>query len=911
MGRQEDRRRGGQHLAAGSVVLTGPAGIGKSTLLTVLADDAQRAGHVVLHSTAAPAESALPYLALIDLFVPILDQAAELLPEHLLHALRGALLREGTIPTARDELAVRLAVLDLLRGLTRTRDGAPAGADPVPVLLVLDDVQWIDRPSAEVLEFVARRLGDHPVRVLAAERVEPDRWPISRDLCPPPVTEIPLRPLDEVAIAELLSTHIGTGYPRSTISRIYKASGGNPFYALELARALERVGRPIRPTDPLPVPDRLRVLLSQRLATLPPSVREALLLVAVAARPTGKLLSAEQLAIAERAGILELDSTGHLTFTHPLLSELVYADADSAARQAAHRTLADLSDDPIDRAWHLALGTPWPDTELAHTLEEAARMARNRGAPAVAAELARLAAERTTAADRATAAARMLTAARHALAAGLLDQARESAQAALAPDAGANRDTRVHARLLLVEMAGQDQSEVGPILAAAFADAVGYPRLEAGVRLYRAVKALYDGQENQAVNELIIAEGLAEYSGDVERLVEVLTWRGCVEGNLGDPNADRLHERAWRLAQTLPLSSAVINTRQLWAMTQLFMGNVSQAVRLIERLADEVEREGTLRDLAMVLISVSSVNTRAGRLGRALRAGRRCAQLFSDMGVTPGPGFVAAATAELAGGTVAEAGRLAEQAVAACQAAGDDDWLILALALRGQAHLLAGERADAVETLRHAWRVESRYRRNDPAIAPWYSDFIEALVGVGAHQEAAEVLTEVRSRAERRGRHVVLLGLRRAEALLRAATVDSRQASDELRAAIEKETDHPYPLDLARCYLTLGMLERRAHRRSAARHALQEALRRFTAAGAAPWVEWTRAELARLDGGARGQAMTETEQRIVDLVRAGATNREIAATLFLSVKAVEANLTRLYRRLGVRNRTQLVRALQG
>jgi DNA-binding CsgD family transcriptional regulator len=180
-------------------------------------------------------------------------------------------------------------------------------------------------------------------------------------------------------------------------------------------------------------------------------------------------------------------------------------------------------------------------------------------------------------------------------------------------------------------------------------------------------------------------------------------------------------------------------------------------------------------------------------------------------------------------------------------------------------------------------------------------------VGAGARAEAAEVLAEVRQCAERLGRDVAMLGLARAGAVVAAAT-DPREAAEALAAAIETWADHPYQVEVARAWHTLGGLERRAHRRGAARTALTEAVRRYAAAEAVPWWEVAAAELARLDGG-RGAGLSDTERRIVELVRAGATNREIARSMFLSIKAVEANLTRLYRRLGVRNRAQLARAL--
>ena len=901
IGRADVRRRVREQLATGSVLVHGPPGIGKSTLVSTVAADQAAAGDKVLWTAPGPSESTLPYLALIDLFGSVLPDVREELPPHLLTALEVALMRRDAAESPRDQLAVRLAVLELIRALSAKQR----------ILLVLDDVQWVDSPSAEVLAFAARRLPGDRVRVLAAERVEEGAEPTRQALCPHPLHELQLEAMPESDLAELLRTRLGPGYPRGMLDRVYRASGGNPFYALELARALARRGRSLGPAEPLPVSDRLRGLLAERLATLDEKVRRALLLVAASARPGRALLAAcdvsSELETARTAGLIEIRSDGLVSFTHPLLGELIYGDASEMERIAAHGLLAEHTTEPIERARHLALATSTADESLACTLDAAASAAAARGAPAVAAGLYRLAAERTPPADTERAASRLLAAARLARTAGLPLVAREAAEAALT--VGASRNVRVEARLLLVELAGDDLSGVEPLLEEAYADAGDDPTLQAKVRLARAAKAEYDGDFRRLLDEVAAAERLAEASGDTEQLIAALTWRAATEGSLGDPRADELHRRACELARNRPLTDPVIKARQLWAMTLLFQGDVAGALAEIVPLRTAVERHGTLRELAWVLISYSAIHMRAGRIATALAAGRRCAQLFEDVETTPGFGLMVGAGVEAVGGTVQGALRYAERGLAAIEEAGNSEMLLLALAVAGQVQVLAGDPAAAVDLMRRARDIEQRIGYVDPAVIPWHADFAEALVGAGHREEAAELIADVRAKAERMGRQVVLLGLSRVEALVTAANGDSRAAADELRQVLEKQLDHPYPLEVARGFLTLGVLERRAHRRSAAREALLEADRRYSAAGAAPWVEVVRAELARLDGGRAGRELSDTEQRIVELVRSGATNREIAGTLFLSVKAVEANLTRLYRRLGVRNRTQLVRAL--
>jgi DNA-binding CsgD family transcriptional regulator len=497
---------------------------------------------------------------------------------------------------------------------------------------------------------------------------------------------------------------------------------------------------------------------------------------------------------------------------------------------------------------------------------------------------------------------RWLSAAEYAYDAGSPADATRYATAALRE--ATDPRTRVGARLLLVDLAGQDKSGIAPLLDAAFADATGDLGLLARVRLYRAVKAHYDRDTAEALAELKRAEETAEHSGDLDCLVEVLGWRGSFHDGI---EGDQILERAGELALGLPLTRPVVAARQLAAMSRLHRGDVAEAIRRIESLRTAVEGSGTVHDLAVVLISVAGIYWRAGRCADALAAGRYCVRLYADVETTPGPGLLVGAMSELLGGTVEQAARYGEQAVRAIQDAGDEDWLKLAYATQGMVYLLRGDPVTAADVMRRAWALEQSHGRVDPGVLPWHADFIEALIASGARGEAAEVLAEVQRCAERLGRGVAMLGLARAGAVL-AAGVDPREAAESLAAAIEKWADHPYPLELARAWHTLGGLERRAHRRGAARAALTEAVRRFTAAEAVPWRQVAAAELARLDGG-RGAGLSETERRIVELVRGGATNREIARSMFLSIKAVEANLTRLYRRLGVRNRAQLARAL--
>ena len=883
--------------AGDSAVVYGPAGIGKSTVLAAypaLAGDA-----LVLRASAAEVESGLPYLTLVDLFDGV---SGDGLPRHLRAAFDGALLRGAAPVTAQDQLAVRLATLEVLRRLAANRT----------VLMLVDDLQWVDPHSAGVLRFVARRLAGARVHLLGAERVESTTAPTPHhlDLCPPPVTELRLPPLTEYDTADLLRDRFGPVLSLSTIARVHEASQGNPLLAVELGRTLVARGGTIGVDQPLPVPERLRPLLAQRLASLPAPSGPVLLRAAAAARPTVTLVGGDDnaragLDAAVAAGLATVGPDETVRFAHPLLRELVYADAPPAARAAAHEHIAARTDDSVERARHLALARPHDDEELAAQLVEAATTARMRGAPAVAADLAERAAERTPAGSKGLAAARRYAAADHAHAAGLTADAHRLAAAAL----GASDDplVRVGARLLIVDLAGQDQSAVGPVLDAAYLDAGDDPALLCRVRLYRALKAYYDGDLELAEAELKQGEEEAREAGATDQLVSLLASRSLIRG-ARDPESARLLSTAASLAADLPPSTESVHAAQMYARARAYAGDMAEAVRVIEAQRDAVLRSGTLRDLSSVLLAAASIYSRAGRGPDALRAGREAMRLILDMEATPGHGLVVGALGELLAGSPTVGATLLVQGIEACSAAGDEDWLRLAHAAYGQALLFQGTPEPAVEEFRKAQELERRQSRNDPAIFLWHAEFVEALVAVGALPEAAEVLSEARAVAAQLNRAVVHLGLSRAGALVTAAVGDPRAAAVDLAEALADAGDHPYPMELAKAWHTLAILERRAHRRGAARAALVEATAGYAAVGAAPWLAAAQADLSRLDGG-QGPGLSETERRIVDLLLAGATNREIARTTHLSVKAIEAKLTRLYRRHGVRNRAQLTRAL--
>ncbi|SFW74570.1 helix-turn-helix transcriptional regulator [Amycolatopsis australiensis] len=283
----------------------------------------------------------------------------------------------------------------------------------------------------------------------------------------------------------------------------------------------------------------------------------------------------------------------------------------------------------------------------------------------------------------------------------------------------------------------------------------------------------------------------------------------------------------------------------------------------------------------------------------------RGAQLREHIDLSPGPALVLRAIGELLTGSADTAAELAQRAATAAHQARDPEWLLYAHGLHGRAEYLRGNPVDAARWLAEASTIGHEIGYLDPAFFLLDADLAEALVVSANPDKATEVVTEARTRADHLGRPVVLLGLTRAAAQIRAARGEPRQAADDLRAALPAE--HPYPLEVARAWFTLGQLERKARRRAAAATALREAHRRFTLAGCTTWRLRTERETTQLEP--HNTPLTEVECRIATLVRDGATNQKIATSLHLSVKAVEANLTKIYRKTGTHNRVELAQHL--
>jgi hypothetical protein len=387
IGREEELRAALASFATlpALVAFEGEAGIGKSSIWRAVLEELGADGAAVLSARPAEAETHLSYAGIADLLEPVLDDSLAELPTPQRQALEAALHRAEAEGRAPDPAAIAFAILGTLRH----------AADDGRLIVAVDDLQWLDAPSLFALEFAVRRLRDESVGVLLALRpdlagelpIEVERW-----LSEERVRRIRLGPLSLGALQHVVQARLGVVLSRPLLQRVHQTSEGNPFFALELARALRQRGEPPKPGDPLPVSGELRQLLRARLGALSQDAQEALLVAASVPQPTMRLVARaagegarESLRHAVDAEVIELEDD-RLRFVHPLFASAVLLEADALRRRAVHRRLAELVKDPEERAWHLAFGAEGADSAVASALDAAARIARARGAPQAAAE---------------------------------------------------------------------------------------------------------------------------------------------------------------------------------------------------------------------------------------------------------------------------------------------------------------------------------------------------------------------------------------------------------------------------------------------------------------------------------------------------------------------------------------------
>jgi DNA-binding CsgD family transcriptional regulator len=879
-----------------TAVLRGEAGIGKTALWLAGINAASALGYRILSSRPSEAETRFSFAGLADLLGSAADDVVPELPPIQQRALEAALLL-GESEIDADDRAVAAAFLRALQLLV---------GDSC-LCLAVDDVQWLDAASLAALRYALARLDDEPVAVLLAVRDSVPAW-LPRTVSEERRRTVEISGLSLGAVQELLRTRLDATFPRPTLIKLWQTSGGNPFFALELARALQLRGGTLAPGEELPIPSDLDELVQARVDGLSRSARAVACAVSALADPTDSLVESAvgrrfEAGLAETlaAQILELDGE-RLRFTHPLLASAVAARQATSRRRSLHARLAKLVPTAEERARHLALATAEPNGEVASILEEAAASAHARGAPATAAELAEQALRLTPLANVEDARRRRLVAADRHHAAGdaaraitLLTRAREAA----APG--------VQRAAVLVQLAAVQRGprEKEALFLQALAEAEGDDTLEATIHLGLAGLMRWgEGVERGAAHAELAVRAAAR-TDDVALRCRALAFHGDwhFRAGRGIPRAEM--EEAFALERSLaewPLRNGptVVFCHQL-----LWSAELEPARRLLLESHAALKTRNDPADEAFALWQLGFLEWRAGNWEEADRHTADSLDLFTQLGtLMPSYEFPAAIIAAHRG-RIDDARARAQAAVARGEAEGiriaesGHGWVL------GFVELSLGDANAALMHLRRSYEIRNAFML-EPAQRLELGDLLEALIAVGELDEADEVLATWQERADAVDRAWALAILARGRGLLLAARGDFQGAFASFERALAEHARSTDPFHQARTLLALGRTQRRAKRRGAARTTLEEALTAFERLGAPLWTEQTRGELARIGGRApsRGE-LTEAERRIAQLVAEGRSNREVAAALFVTVHSVETALTRVYRKLGVRSRAEL------
>ena len=879
-------------VGVGGLWLGGEAGIGTSTVWREGVRRASERGFGVLVARPTEAEVAYAFAGLGDLLADVDDPVRAVIPEPQRRALEAALLITDAPEDGIDERAIGAGLLSLLRALAQDR----------PQVIAVDDVQWLDLPTRRALAFAARRLRSERVGfLLTAHTGDPSDPSLDRALPPDAVERLELGPLSVGALHALFKEHLGRSFSLPVLGRIAKACRGNPLYALEVARELERAPK----ANPgLPVPAALGALVDARLARLPGATRESLLAAASLARPTVERIGPADFAPAIRAGIVRIED-GEVRFTHPLYASAVYRSASDRARQAMHRKLAAGATEPEDRARHLALGSPTADAGVASLLDEAAERAMARGAPSTSIELLELALRLTPAEDDEGALRRTVALTRGlfdtgdgARAEAILDRTLETA-----PPGPLRREAMVQLGWWLTER-GDWAAGVG-MMEAALTDendprAAGRTEvmLAEAYRLNLPVARQHAGRALELLDPGI-DPGL--YSKALQLAVEARLLFGDGADSEGMARSLALQDRA----------SGTWEVSQFAAGWARGMDDLDAARERFSRLIDVYEEQGLDSELPGTLGHLATVELWSGRWQRAESLARRAREL-ADQTEYP----VSACLARYALGLVlVQRGELDEARSAAnatLEVFADRPAPILETQARivlGEADLSAGDATEALNHFERADELLASIGWREPFHFRYQGDQIEALVRVGRLDDATALVTRLEESAARIPRPWIAAVAARGRAMVLTAEGEPERATEAFDRALQAHEVAPGSFERGRTLLAMGRIQRRARQKRLARTSLEAALGVFEEQGALGWAEQTRAELRRVATRTTPADLTATELLIARLAASGLTNEEIADRAFVSPKTVEANLARAYAKLGIGRRAQLAHAL--
>ena len=898
-------------VAAGpaSLVLDGPAGIGKTAIWGAAVNAARTNGVAVRTCRCTEADGNWAFSGLGDLFDGVGSDVTAHLPEIQRRALASTLLVSDEPGDAPGNRVVAMAVLGVLRALSA--EG--------PVLLGIDDIQWLDSSSRSVLSFALRRLRDEPIRLLASCRTGPSGIPVADAALGLVGERLMVGAASVGSLQRMVQTRLDQTLSRPTLTRLHQATGGNPMMFLEMARALQRRGSEPRPEEALPVPADLRVLVAERLRDLGPRTRELLLLTGALAQPTVATVTslvrpaaagAAALAEALDAGVLERDGE-RLRFTHPLIASIPYDDLAPAARRRVHEQLVAVVSDPEQRARHLALAAVHPSTSVAASLDAAAAHARGRGSLDKAAELAQLAVTATPADRRSDLLRRTVKTAEFLFLLGETARAREVVSLGL--DAVIAGPERVPGLLLRATIASWEQGDatVAQWCQQALTEAGDSPLLLA--RCHATFAELSPSGAELDLMHAQVAVGLLESldnppSDVLSNALTNLALHGC---RLGQGLSVVTLERAVALQNAGMPPPVSDRPGMALGICLKVVDRFEDSREWLRAMRTSAVEEGDDSALPVILGHLGILECWSGDFVLALRHAMEGREHAVRIGLRAPMAESAHVLALAHMGRIDEARAIGQEDLSTDEALGFDAAVALHSRSLGFTELAADNASAAATHLQRALRISrDQIGIGEPAIMRLHADAVEALIAVDSVAAAEQLTAELDASADRNAFPWATAMAARCHGLVCAASGDIPGAAVAFERALVAHERLGMPFEEARTRLLLGVALRRAGRRTEARLALDSALTTFVRIGAPVHAGHVRAELAGFGGKPSSDgSLTAAELRIVALVGAGQTSREVGSALSMSVRTVDTHLGRIYRKLGLRSRTELARWL--
>jgi ATP/maltotriose-dependent transcriptional regulator MalT len=892
------------------LILEGDPGVGKSTLWRHGVQLGMEGGYQVLVARPAEPEAQFPLAALADLLDdadPFMDE----LPDPQRRAIEVALLRRA--PQAPlDRRAVATALLGVLRAM------AARG----PVLVAIDDLQWMDPGSASALEFAVRRLSEDPIRLLLTELGEErGDLPLAAEklVGPEQVRVVHVGPLNLGDLEAIIHRDLHEEVPRTLLSRVHRASGGNPFFALEIIRSLTARGLSSLTYQTVPIPRNLRALVRDRLAALPEDTRDVLLAVAASVHPSMSLLArlgdpqstAVALAKASREGVIVVRGD-RVQFSHPLLGSVLYSELSADDKRRVHRGLAEIVDDPEQRARHLGQAAAGPDGDVAQVLEDAASLALARDAIEAAAELMDQA-RRLTPPDQPSLRSRRLSqAAEWYLESGDAPRARRLLEQLLdAMERGPDR-ARVLRQLAEVRLHSDSWAAAADLLEQALGEADDDDSARATIELDLAAEACFArGDPEDAAHHARSAVELADVIGD--RAVAAAA--RCLGGFVAFVSG-RGFDRSWFETGS---DARWIEEVPIWFRPGFLMGSIlgwldelEEARTALDLVRRQLLDRGEEISMPLVLTRLAELECMVGDWDASAthaEEAEHLADLRNQESMRPYTRCTVALV-RAHRGQMEEAREGAADGLELAKRQGVQPAVRACVSVLAFIDLSLGDGEAVDRLLRPLDQGSDDGFAQEPAMARFVPDHVEALVMMGEVGLAEKILGPFEERSRELGRRSLAAAAGRSRGLALAARGDLEGATRMLEDALRIHRTLPLPMERGRTLLALGQVNRRAKQKRAAREALDEAMGMFEQLGSPLWAAKTRRDLERIGGRAPGpEGLTPTERLVAELVADGKTNPEVAESLFMSRKTVEANLSRIYAKLGVRSRTELAARL--